>query len=259
MKTRLILATLAVLAVGWYSYHYYISNIRDIKLAQIEKDIIVSEPTRDSNNQVSMFDNLPALGDFPADMLKVIELNELDNLRKYGISNNTIHPVYELFVFGDLTEVDFSGHILSEVIPSVLDAYPNQVKIWYINSVLPYRDNEKLRSAISTQHCLNEQNAFWSNIQELVRVSGLKTGQYVVNNQTQLQQCLTNSRNDNSQDVTISQKLMSQYEINAVPTTIFTVSSNQSKGLLIPGAVRDQVYKDIIEKLLLPTSRGEKI
>ncbi len=178
-----------------------------------------------------------------------------DELRQ-GYSTGPSNPDLEVFVFADLTEEGFSGRTLTENIADLRQKYPDQLRIWYLHTVLPYRDNPSLRVAIASLYCLNQQNRVWENMADLVRENGDSSYRYDVSSREEYVTCLTEiNQNETYFDQTVhgSQVRMSMFSVTGVPTTIF-VRPSDNEAVIVPGALPRDIFaadaKKIIESLI---------
>jgi len=182
-----------------------------------------------------------------------ISIENTDDLKNHGYATNSTNPDIEVFIFADLTESGFSGHVLTENVTNLLAKYPQQVRIWYLHTVLQYRDNSNLRTAIATLKCLSDQQSVWQNMNNLVEQQGKSGFRYQLPDQEQYIKCITDI-NQSPQyfdsNVKNSQELMVKYGIQGVPTSIFVSRANPNQGIKMAGAVPAEAYTNQIQQLL---------
>lgn len=244
----LILLTFTVLAVGlaYLVFQNYMLNqkvdLLSINLSNQETEISPS-PTNET------FLDQPIGGTKPSQLNTAL----IQELREAGIANNTVQsPEYEAFIFADLTEEINSGRALKENIKPMLDQYSDRIKIWYIHSVLPYRDTPDLRAAIATNFCLSLQDAFWNNIDELIAADGSHAGNYFIEDKLEFINCVTDiNKNTDYFDTKVATglELMSKADVKAIPTVVFVKNSDLSAQKMVVGALPPQEYLNALDEL----------
>jgi hypothetical protein len=181
-----------------------------------------------------------------------INLGNIEEL-KIGYPSSAQNPEFEVFLFADITEDNFSGSMLTRNIGYLLDKYPQKVRVWYLHTVLAYRDTPSLRPPIGVLKCLADQTAVWPNMASLVKEKGSPDFGYQVSDQEKYTGCITEINKNKSffdQQVKAGQLLMTKYGVTGVPTALFVSTKDPSQGIEIVGAVPLDAFKDQVQKIM---------
>lgn len=176
-----------------------------------------------------------------------VSVSPSNDLRE-GAAVGAADPEFEVFVFADFTEEGFSGRILTESIPRLLEGYP-EARVWYIHTVLAYRTDEVSQLALKALICLDEQQQVWRNMRELVNQDGLVEGQFENVDLEAYTRCRDESSIDIESYVTLSGERMSKYQINAIPTVLVLPRGADKAGMII-GAVPWGVFEQQVNEVL---------
>lgn len=168
----------------------------------------------------------------------LIKLPDLNQIRLNAPAGSNA-PAHEVFIFGDFTEDGFSKRALTTYPDAFLQADPS-LRLWYVHTVLDYRNKEYQRPAITSLRCLSEQSQLWNNMKELTVSYGRFDGNYTGINRETFDACASTVNNDAAyinRVVTESQERMPYFDFDGIPTTLFVSTEDPSRGIVIPGAV----------------------
>jgi hypothetical protein len=165
-----------------------------------------------------------SISDLPDDLK--INLSSTAELET-GYPSSSEDVDVNLFLFADITEERFSGKTLQDNMTYLLDTYPKQIKIWYLNTALPYYDAAGEQIALTTLTCLANQQAVWPNIRTLVKEKRHPITTYK-----------------------ISDPMQQKFGVAGVPTVIIVTKKSPHIGIIIPGLLPLDVFKEKIEKIL---------
>ncbi len=180
-----------------------------------------------------------------------INLSSIEEL-KTGYPSSKENLGYEVFLFADLTEDSFSGQMLTQNVNFLFKNYP-QMRVWYLHTVLPYRENPNLKGAIGVLKCLNDQDSVWKNMDDLVKEKGRHNYIYQLENQETYTRCITEiNQNDQyfQEKIINSQELMAKYGISGIPSIIVVSENNPSIGNRIIGALPRDEFVQRIEEII---------
>lgn len=182
----------------------------------------------------------------------ILLLEDTSDLKQHGVMLQNPNYSHEAYIFADLTESNFSGKVLTQIIPLIKQRFP-QIRLWYLHTVLQYRDTPNTRSAIATLKCLADQGAVWQNMESLVKNSGRHDYVYDLPDQEKYIGCITSINQDKKyfdNYVKEGQDLMVKYRVAGVPTIIIAPVQYPSEGTYIIGALpTDQFEQEIIRVL----------
>lgn len=180
-----------------------------------------------------------------------VDIPDISELRQ-GIPQGADNPALEVFVFADFTEGTFSAPVLLENIPALLAAYPNDIRVYYLHTVLPYR-SQGINASIGDVICMPKQGHFWDNMAELVRVDGYLNGNYKLTDPTEFGDCqrsVVNSGNQIPDFISQSQRRLAKYQGGGIPTAIFVKREDPKHGRIIIGKVPPKNYMDLAGQML---------
>ncbi len=172
---------------------------------------------------------------------------------KTGYHNVVDNPDMEVFIFADLTEESLSGRLLVENIDYLLKRYPQRIRVWYLHTILGYRDVLATRQVFGVLKCLSDQQAVWANMGQLVIEKGQAKINYQVQDHSKYDQCAQTISQDPlvfEQQTQDSQRLMAKYGILGIPTVIFVNNKNPTEGTKIVGALPLATFQDQVKDIM---------
>jgi hypothetical protein len=251
-----LLVSSIVSGIAGYYLHQYFSELDISKITKLEDSTppTTEKPPVDSDYQPSTQPTHTPYKQF-AETGNAIAVENLEAL-KVGFPSESTNPELELFVFADLTEEGFSGRILTQAIPLVRAEYGERVRVWYLHTVLPYRENSNLLSSIGTLKCLADKNSVWTNMENLVNQQGSHDFIYDLpefSDQEDYIRCITEINGQDeyvSQRIKLTRDLMQRYTIGGVPTVLAVHNQNPDIAVPIVGALPSDIFLQKIEDLL---------
>jgi protein-disulfide isomerase len=239
----IILASCLLFLVGFYGYTQGQKN----SLQPIESSITTTPTPTEEVCQL----NIPTPMESIYNENPRINLCGLEDL-KSGYPSSNENPEFEVFLFADFTEDTHSARMLTENADHLLKQYP-QTRVWYLHTVLPYRDNSNLNSAIAVLKCLSDQGSVWQNMNNMIKEKGRPDFIYQVDNQEKYISCITEI-NKNSEyfesNIKKGQDLMQKYGVTGIPTTLFVSTKDPSYGIKIVGATPKEEFKKKVKEII---------
>jgi len=168
-----------------------------------------------------------------------IDPQTVTDLKKVGLPTTREQKAVDVFVLADASEKGFSGLALTSQIQELMRRFPNDIRVWYIHVVLPYRD---VRSdVLVSSGCLADQQAFWPNIAPYVENDAKPfppLGQYPgIGNPEQYGRCVTEG---NGLDLSAEKKerlrLLSGVGATGIPSAIFINNASVRAAVKLEGA-----------------------
>lgn len=173
---------------------------------------------------------------------------------KKGYPSNNQNPEVEVFVFADVTEGSFSGKILKDHIDFLINYYP-QARVWYLHTVLPYRDMANERAWMSRLECIAAQGKIWENmptLAEYAQTQNLENFTYALTDYQQFSRCVADLEKKTdylNEQILASQARMSSYAVTGIPTIMF-VSPTTNKTVTVVGAIPFNYFQQDIAVIL---------
>ncbi len=173
---------------------------------------------------------------------------------KQGYATKSPNPDVEVFVFADITEGSFSARVLSENIEYLRGQQKEKARVWYLHTVLAYRDMLGERSYMGILHCLSEQDKVWENMTDValyVQAYGKNELTYKVDDLDGFWRCLKEKETKPEEfdaQILDGQERMKHFGIVGVPTIVF-FSPAKSLAIVMEGALPIDHFKTATEDI----------